>query len=353
MAIEHDVTAHGGAAFGNMDYEHLQSQGHSDSEINAYIASLDSSQVSNKYKQGVPGSHSSSSYNPNGVGAQVGGGYGSPNNGIDIDVTQYGGEAFGNADYDQLISEGYTDTEIGNWLRGTDVDVSNQYKKKFGVAGGNGGGWEAYVQNYGDIYNQKVNSNNDYLEANKGKPNPSGISIMGGFQASQMSENGLVWDSNKPIHSLTKNEIERYGIDPNDVKFDTTNSKDINGRTLTGGMDIDYFNKTGIVMPDYVPGTLDPNAPRDGGKAFWDNGGYDGNQNEIGNAYFGDWTPGPGEGNNAMGFASELDHQKASMPGAVPGLSSQDYRTNEMNIDMHVNDFLASKKDEIKQKYSI
>jgi len=363
MAIEHDVTAHGGAAFGNADYDHLSSQGHSDAAINAYISSLDSSQVSNKYKGGVPssgggaanpwhgGNHSHASYNPN-TGGGGHHGYGDPNNGIDIDVTQYGGDAFGNQDYDQLISEGYTDTEIGNWLRGTDVDVSKKYREKFGVGGGNGGGWEAYVANYGDIYDQKVNRNEDFLERTKGTG--SGLYAMGGFQVSQMGENGLIWDSRKPVHSLTKNEIERYGIDVNRTDFfDTAASKDINGRTLTGGIDLEQYRRTGIILPDYVPGTLDPNAPADGGEAFWNNGGYDGNQNQLGNAYYGDYTPNAGQGNNAMGFASELDHQKASMPGAVPGLSDQDYRTNEMNIDMHVNNFLANKKDEVKHKYGI
>ena len=348
MAIEHDVTAHGGAAFGNKDYEHLQSQGHSDSEINAYISGLDSSQVSNKYKQGVPGSHSSSGYNPNANS------YGQQSSMPDIDVTQYGGDAFGNADYDHLISEGFSDAQIGHWLKGSDVDVSKQYREKFGVAGGNGGGWESYVANYGDIYDNKVNQNNAYLEAQKSLGgHASGISHMGGFQASQMSEDGLVWDSRKPVHSLTKSEIERYAIDPNDVKFDVGNSKDINGRTLTGGMDIDYYNKTGIVMPDYVPNTLDPNAPADGGRAFWNNAGYDGNQNAVGNAYYGDFTPNPDQGSNSMGFASELDHQKASMPGATPGINDQDYRSNEMNIDMHVNHFLNEKKNDVKHRYGI
>ena len=344
MAIQHDVTAHGGAAFGDKDYEHLQSQGHSASEINSYIRSLDSSQVSNKYKGG---------YNPNsGGGGSTGSG--SPNKGIDIDVTKHGGAAFGNQDYDELVSQGYTDTEIGNWLRGTDVDVSKQYRNKFDVAGGNGGGWESYVQNYGDIYDQKVKSNDAFLKGQEGKTNPSGISLMGGFQASQMGENGLVWDSRKPVHSLTKSEIDRYGIDINRMDiFDTENSKDINGRTLTGGIDIDQYNRTGTIMPDYVPGTLDPNAPADGGEAFWDNGGYDGNQNALGNAYYGDFTPGPGQGNNAMGYASETEHQKASQPGATPGVTDYDYRTNEMNADMHVNDFLDQKKQEIKENYGI
>jgi hypothetical protein len=50
MAINYDPAANGGAAFGNQDYDHLKSQGHSDSEINNYIGGLDTTQVSNKYK---------------------------------------------------------------------------------------------------------------------------------------------------------------------------------------------------------------------------------------------------------------------------------------------------------------
>ena len=50
MAINYDPAAHGGAAFGDQDYDHLKSQGHSDSEINNYIGSLGTTSVSNKYK---------------------------------------------------------------------------------------------------------------------------------------------------------------------------------------------------------------------------------------------------------------------------------------------------------------
>ena len=41
MAINYDPTSKGGEAFGNEDYDHLKSQGHSDSEINSFIGSLD------------------------------------------------------------------------------------------------------------------------------------------------------------------------------------------------------------------------------------------------------------------------------------------------------------------------
>ena len=46
----YDPADRGGAAFGDQDYEYLKSQGHADQQINSYIAELDNSQVSNKYK---------------------------------------------------------------------------------------------------------------------------------------------------------------------------------------------------------------------------------------------------------------------------------------------------------------
>jgi hypothetical protein len=50
QGINYDPAKRGGAAFGNEDYEHLKSKGHSDKQINKYISGLDNSQVSNKYK---------------------------------------------------------------------------------------------------------------------------------------------------------------------------------------------------------------------------------------------------------------------------------------------------------------
>ena len=115
MAINHDITKHGGAAFGNDDYNHLKSQGHSDNAINKFIGSLDNSQVSNKYKP--QGGHTRTQ-------AQELRSY---------DVESQGGKNFGTKDYEYLRSQGHKDDAINGYIRGLDSSrVSNKYKSQGG-----------------------------------------------------------------------------------------------------------------------------------------------------------------------------------------------------------------------------
>lgn len=143
MAINYDPAAAGGAAFGNQDYEALKAKGHSDSEINAYIGGLDTTQVSNQYKErgghtanDDSWKHNDDSYqgyihspapasNPSHVAAKE--------KAINYDPTAHGGEAFGNLDYEHLKSQGNTDQEINKYLGTLDnSQVSNKYKERAG-----------------------------------------------------------------------------------------------------------------------------------------------------------------------------------------------------------------------------
>ena len=186
MAINYDPAALGGAAFGNQDWDHLKSQGHSDSEINSFIGGLDTTQVSNKYKD--RGGHEENDdswkhYDDSWTGfvaapeptkaqrdakakadkyaadqakaakekadrdaaakvkhdadqAYIGGlaaGKKGPGGGIDYDPAAHGGAAFGNLDYEHLKSQGHSDTEINSYLGTLDnSQVSNKYKPQGG-----------------------------------------------------------------------------------------------------------------------------------------------------------------------------------------------------------------------------
>ena len=191
MAINYDPAALGGAAFGNQDYEHLKSQGHSDSEINSFIGGLDTTQVSNQYKDRGGHKENDDSWKhyddswtgfiaaPEPTAAQreaqrkadahiadadaaakakfdkdqeyIGGlaadkkGPGGANTSSpnfhssykslmgNYDPASRGGAAFGNEDYDYLRSQGHTDSSINSYLSELDTSqVSNKYKTRGG-----------------------------------------------------------------------------------------------------------------------------------------------------------------------------------------------------------------------------
>ena len=144
--INYDPASKGGAAFGNEDYNHLKSQGHSDSDINSYLGTLDNSQVSNAYKpqagytrteqqeQNYQAAQSkttdyskqydTSSPNFHTSYKSLMGNY---------DPASRGGAAFGNEDYDYLKSQGHSDSSINSYLRELDTtQVSNAYKTRGG-----------------------------------------------------------------------------------------------------------------------------------------------------------------------------------------------------------------------------
>ena len=193
MAINYDPTAKGGAAFGNEDYDHLKSQGHSDSEINSYIGGLDTTQVSNKYKDRGGHEENDDSWKhyddtwdgfiaaPEPTPAQRKAQKkadariaetakkkadeeaaakakfdkdqdyiaGLADRGIDTsdpnfkenytevmgnyDPASRGGAAFGNEDYDYLKSQGHSDDSINKYISELDnSQVSNKYKTRGG-----------------------------------------------------------------------------------------------------------------------------------------------------------------------------------------------------------------------------
>ena len=291
MAINYDPAALGGAAFGNQDYDHLKSQGHSDSEINSFIGSLDTTQVSNQYKdrggheenddswkhyddswdgfiaaaeptpaqrkaQKKADAHianeakrkadeakkkadeeaaakakfdSDQEYIGNLTANKKGAG-----GGIDYDPAAHGGAAFGNLDYEHLKSKGHSDSEINSYLGTLDnSQVSNKYKPQ--------GGHERTEEqqqrfdggtgSWQDTYNQ--GNHLQGLAEMRLKDNPSN-QANSNYGIGQITDKGLLsYDSTKSLYQ-DGDSLKAAGVEVGDMLFDVDAFKDINGRQTTG-----------------------------------------------------------------------------------------------------------------------
>jgi len=263
MAINYDPAAAGGAAFGNQDYDALKAKGHSDSEINAYIGGLDTSQVSNQYKErgghtanDDSWKHNDDSYdgyihspapvpasNPSHVEAKQ--------KAINYDPTAHGGAAFGNLDYEHLKSQGNSDQEINKYLGTLDnSQVSNKYKERAGFIPNmpsnsntftTAAGYEMekgdYRKGVQDIYDKNYNNSN-------GKAGTLSNAILTNFT----KDGYLTYDSTGAQYQ-NNTALKEAGYKKGDMLWKPGSLDNLNGRKLTGR--IGFISGNGIYHPEY------------------------------------------------------------------------------------------------------
>ena len=265
MAINYDPSKHGGAAFGNADYEHLRSQGHSDSDINDYIGGLDNTQVSNKYKP--QGGHTRTAAQEERYNASNSAPSPTPtttpsptpqqtakSKAINYDPKSKGGEAFGNEDYSYLMSQGHGTDDIKNYIGGLDnTQVSNKYKN-YGEHERSEGQQQRYDDRYiqtaagfsaerGAYNNRSIESMNDY----KAKNPTAGTSYMEGDNASFGEDGYLSYDSTKPQWQAN-DMLKDMGYGVGDMLWKPGALDNLNGRKLTGR--IGNISENGIYSPE-------------------------------------------------------------------------------------------------------
>jgi hypothetical protein len=325
MAINYDPSAHGGAAFGNADYEHLKSQGHSDSAINNFIGGLDNSKVSNKYKG--KGGHQRTESQATSYQAKYGNNTSQPTaaptqakeaptqaqkdalakaekhtaeqekiaeltenkkgpggGGINYDPSQHGGAAFGTADYDHLKSQGHSDDDINSYIGGLDNSkVSNKYKgrgghernetqqanhdnKYFTTAAG-------YEMERG-AYNQSLRNMSDDREASskeKYGDNHNSWGYGDSAHYANFDQDGYLNHDSTKVQWQNQNMLKEAGYKVGDTLWKPGAKDDLNGRTLTGK--IARITESGIFIPEYEHDAINSSHQSTG------NAGY---QGEVG-----------------------------------------------------------------------
>lgn len=291
MAINYDPAEHGGAAFGNADYDHLASQGHSHSEINAYISTLDNSQVSNKYKQ--QGGHSqtaaqaaksaSMGHSGHGIGsAGYSGGQslskltGMSGQEMRAEAKKAGqnyqewrkeqkniyGSGGGNSQNAFATGESGPGP-MGPTPQSSEADSSSPATNAMTTGGGLTDQYGDGLQGYANWWNAEGKQAAIDRQLEYAKNNPTAeLSKMEHHDIS-LTQNGLFdWDSTKPVNGLDVAKMKEFGIQGGDKVFDPSSFKSINayqGATTDGTLNAHYFAE-GLAMPlrtDAMGGQMD------------------------------------------------------------------------------------------------